>query len=167
MNRRYVIALLVLSIAAVAWLAGAHAASQSGSNAPQKNQKNSQTITQTSTQLDAKTIRMGLRTTWVEDQGFIERVVVMSQEGKLPGSMIDSTFDWARKKQRHQFQYFKSALTVQAEQIGVDLTKCPAKDAAVTNGAGNSTTGTPSASDKAKSALRGLLMPLRFREKTS
>ncbi|MGO9814496.1 MAG: hypothetical protein ACLP53_27510, partial [Isosphaeraceae bacterium] len=138
----------------------AQAASQT---APSSRQKNAQSTTQAGSQLDAKTMKMALRTTCIEDQGFIERVVRMTHEGKLPGSLVDSSFDWARKKERHQFQYFKYALTTQAAQQGIDLSQSCAKDAAAGN-ARNSAADQLVASEKTKTALKGLLMPLRLKQ---
>ena len=92
--------------------------------------------------LDAKTIQEALRTTAVEDQGFIERVVWMTNKGKLPPDLVDTTFDWARKKTHHKFQYFKSGLTARASQLGIDLSPpAPPK----------------SAKEKAKSSINAVL----------
>ena len=45
----------------------------------------------------------------------------MVQAGTLPRDMFTSCFIWARKKPRHQFQYFRQALTVRAAEIGIKL----------------------------------------------
>jgi hypothetical protein len=74
-----------------------------------------------STRLDAATIKAGLRTTPVEDKGFIDGIITMVNKGTLPADLVDSTFQWARKKPRYRFQYFKQALIVRAAAIGIKL----------------------------------------------
>lgn len=73
------------------------------------------------TRLDAATIKAALRTTTVEEQGFVDRVVALTNEGTLPADLVDSTLQWARKKPKHRFQYFKQALIVRAAKLGIDL----------------------------------------------
>jgi hypothetical protein len=73
------------------------------------------------TKLDAATIKAGLRTTAIEEKGFVDRVLKLMDEGVLPQSMVHGTFLWAKKKPRHKFQYFKFAMIVRASRIGVRL----------------------------------------------
>ena len=47
----------------------------------------------------------------------------MVNDGELPAELFEGTLEWARKKPRHKFQYFKHALILRAAQIGIDLTK--------------------------------------------
>jgi tRNA(Ile)-lysidine synthase TilS/MesJ len=76
---------------------------------------------QAAVRLDAAQIKAGLRTAAPEEEGFVERVVTMANEGKLPLSLVDSTFQWARKKPEHKFQYFKRGLIVRAAKIGIAI----------------------------------------------
>jgi len=71
--------------------------------------------------LDAGVIKAGLRTAAPEEDGFVERVVELVDQGVLPASLVDSTFEWARKKTSHRFQYFKKAMILRASRIGVRL----------------------------------------------
>ncbi|MGA2031582.1 MAG: hypothetical protein ABSG68_04960 [Thermoguttaceae bacterium] len=71
--------------------------------------------------LDAAQIKAVLRTTDVEDGGFIQRAINLVDAGKLPYDLVQSSLQWARKKPHHKFQYFKAALTMRAAQIGVQL----------------------------------------------
>jgi len=71
--------------------------------------------------LDAETMKAALRTTTPEENGFIDLVLNLVDGGTLPVAMVDSTFQWARQKPKHKFQYFKRGLTVRAAQIGIDL----------------------------------------------
>ncbi|MGD0381924.1 MAG: hypothetical protein ABSA77_00285 [Thermoguttaceae bacterium] len=74
------------------------------------------------TRLDATTMKAALRTTTIEEAGFIDYVLAKVNKGLLPADMVDGTFQWARKKPyKHRFQYFKQALIVRAERIGVNL----------------------------------------------
>lgn len=71
--------------------------------------------------LTAAIMRAELRTIPIEEQGFIDRVLDLVDEGVLPSAMVLSTFDWARKKRDHKFQYFRFGMIVRAAAIGVKL----------------------------------------------
>ena len=73
--------------------------------------------------LDAETMKAVLRTATMEEEGFIQRVLDLSKSGRLPAGMVEGTFQWARHKPSHKFQYFKQALIFRAQQAGVDLTQ--------------------------------------------
>lgn len=74
------------------------------------------------TRLDAATMKAALRTTAVEEEGFIDYVLTKVNKGLLPADLVDSTFQWARKKPyKHRFQYFKQALIVRANNIGIKI----------------------------------------------
>lgn len=80
------------------------------------------------TSLTAEEIRNGLQTARPEEDGFIADVVDRVNNAnrpanqRLPASMVESTFQWARSKNsRHRFQYFRRALTIRAARIGVRL----------------------------------------------
>ena len=75
-----------------------------------------------STRLDAETMKAALRTTGIEEGGFIDYVLGLVNKGKLPADLVDSTFEWARKKPyKHRFQYFKQGLIVRAAGIGIKI----------------------------------------------
>jgi len=72
--------------------------------------------------LDAATIRAGLRTANPNEEAYIVYVVTLRDQGRLPVRLVESTFQWARRKPSHKkFQYFKNALIVQAARIGITL----------------------------------------------
>lgn len=73
------------------------------------------------TRLNAAQIKAGLRTATPEEEGFVERVVGLAQAGTLPPQLVESTFQWARKKPKYRFQYFKRGMIVRAAQLGVSL----------------------------------------------
>ena len=62
-----------------------------------------------------------LHTTSDIEGGFVDRTVAMVRAGTLPRDLFTSCFIWARKKPRHQFQYFRQALTIRAAEIGINL----------------------------------------------
>jgi hypothetical protein len=72
--------------------------------------------------LDAAKIKAALRTATPEEGGFVDRVVALARAGKIPPALVESTFDWARKKPYpHRFQYFKRGLTLRAAKAGITL----------------------------------------------
>ena len=77
-------------------------------------------------QINADIIKAGLRTAEPEDQGFVERVMANVERGLVPRDLVESTFDWARKKDsRRKFQYFKFALIERAKAMGIDNVDAP------------------------------------------
>jgi hypothetical protein len=71
--------------------------------------------------LDADVMKAALRTATPEEDGFINRVLMLVDRGKLPLDMVESTFLWARKRPQRKFQYFKWALTYRAQQQGIKI----------------------------------------------
>jgi hypothetical protein len=72
--------------------------------------------------LDAAKIKAALHTATPEEGGFVDRVVSLAKAGKIPPALVESTFDWARKKPYpHRFQYFKRGLTLRAAKAGIAL----------------------------------------------
>lgn len=73
--------------------------------------------------LDPEEMKAALRTTTIEDQGFIEKVVILAERGTLSPALVWKTFLWARRKPEHKFQYFRKAMILQALREGVDIEK--------------------------------------------
>ena len=71
--------------------------------------------------LDADAMRAALRTAAPEEDGFVDDVVGLVEAGRLPRGLVEGTFQWARRKSRHRFQYFRAALIVRAARIGIRL----------------------------------------------
>lgn len=65
---------------------------------------------QATEKLTSEKIKAGLRTTTVEEEGYVDKVLEMVDKGTIPYSLVESTFQWARKKPRYKFQYFKHAM---------------------------------------------------------
>ncbi len=75
-----------------------------------------------SSRLDAAVMKAALRTATAEEGGFIDDMLIKVNKGTLPADLVDSTFQWARKKPyKHRFQYFKQALIVRAAGIGITI----------------------------------------------
>jgi len=70
---------------------------------------------------DTETMKAALKTATPEEDGFIQHVVDRVDAGKLPEDLVVSTFLWARKKPRRQFQYFKVGLIIRARWLGISL----------------------------------------------
>ena len=62
------------------------------------------------TSLDADQMKVVLETATPEEDGFIETVLLLVDEGKLSRATVESTFLWARTKHGRRFQYFKHGL---------------------------------------------------------
>ena len=73
------------------------------------------------TALDAAKMKAALDTAQPEEDGFVDRVVEKTKQGQLPVSLVESTFQWARKKPQFKFQFFKRALIVRAAKLGISL----------------------------------------------
>lgn len=75
-------------------------------------------------------LRVGLKAKTEADFAYIEEVVQLVDEGKLPRDMVDSSFLYARYRYRthptsHRLRpmvYFQPSLTARAKKIGVILT---------------------------------------------
>ena len=71
----------------------------------------------------------GLKATTKADKSFINRVVRDVDRGRLPRSLVDSTFLWSRQKADRKsyyrslrpMVYFRPALVLRAKKIGIAL----------------------------------------------
>ncbi|MCH2113859.1 MAG: hypothetical protein MK171_02955 [Pirellulales bacterium] len=74
-------------------------------------------------------LMLGLRARTKADKVFLDKVVTLVEQGKLPRAVVDSTFLWARERavqhsrlrRLRPLVYFKPALTMRAKRIGVLL----------------------------------------------
>ncbi|MCE5269374.1 MAG: hypothetical protein LLG00_15975 [Planctomycetaceae bacterium] len=72
-------------------------------------------------QLTAENMKVALHTATPQENGFIERVLDRVQRGTMPLDLVKSTFQWARKKPRKQFYYFKQGLILRAAEQGIHI----------------------------------------------
>jgi len=63
----------------------------------------------------------GLKARLPEQFAFVDQVVSLVNKGRLPRSVVESTFLWAMDKPRLQFEYFQFGLRRRAKAFGVDL----------------------------------------------
>ncbi len=75
--------------------------------------------------IDAGTIRAGLRTADPNEEDYITYVVTLRDQGRLSNKLVESTFQWARRRimlgTHRRFQYYKNALITQAAKVGITL----------------------------------------------
>ena len=64
-------------------------------------------------------LEAGLQARRPQEFAFIARVVAMVAKNRLPRFLVQSTFDWARRKQPYPFPYFQRALIIRAARIGI------------------------------------------------
>jgi hypothetical protein len=74
-------------------------------------------------------LRTGLKAFTPEDFAFIDLVVLRVEQGKLPRTIVDGTFLWARRRvtglsmhySKRPMVYFRPALVQRAKAVGVAL----------------------------------------------
>jgi hypothetical protein len=66
-------------------------------------------------------LEKGLNARLPSEFAFVDKVVRLVDEGRLPVSVVDSTFLWARRRQPYPFPYFERALRIRAKRLGVVL----------------------------------------------
>ncbi len=72
--------------------------------------------------LSAAEITAGLRTANPDDEAYITYVVTLLNQERLSRKIVESTFQWARRKSHpRKFQYFKHGLITRAARIGIQL----------------------------------------------
>jgi len=71
--------------------------------------------------LNAELLKAALHTATPEEDGFIEYVVGLVEQGKLPAQIVQSAYLWAQKRPKYRFQYFKRAVIYLAAQKGIQI----------------------------------------------
>lgn len=71
--------------------------------------------------LNAELLKAALHTATPEEEGFVEYVVRLVQQGKLPAQILQSAYLWAQKRPKYKFQYFKRAVIYLAAQKGIHI----------------------------------------------
>ena len=66
-------------------------------------------------------LEKGLYARRPEEFAFIARVVRMVDENQLSRRLVESTFQWARKKRPYPYVYFERGLKVRAARLGVTV----------------------------------------------
>jgi hypothetical protein len=63
----------------------------------------------------------GLKARLPREFAFIDRVVALVREGRLPLDLVKGTFQWARSKRPYPFPYFERGLRLRAAKLGITL----------------------------------------------
>jgi hypothetical protein len=66
-------------------------------------------------------LEQGLYARRPEEFAFIARVVRMVELNQLSRLLVDSTFQWARKKRPYPYVYFERGLKVRAARLGINV----------------------------------------------
>ena len=67
-------------------------------------------------------LEFGLRARLPHEFTFVNQVVKLVNRGKLPVTMVKSTFVWSRRKNPYlPFPYFERGLRLRATRIGIDI----------------------------------------------
>jgi hypothetical protein len=66
-------------------------------------------------------LEKGLRARLPREFEFIARVVDMVDKKQLPRELVESTFQWARRKPRYPFPYFERGLRDRAAKLGITI----------------------------------------------
>jgi hypothetical protein len=64
-------------------------------------------------------LRFGLQARLPEEFAFIDRILLLVEQGQVPMPLVQSTFQWARKKRPYPFQFFKRGLILRGAQQGI------------------------------------------------
>lgn len=84
--------------------------------------KSSSTSTKSASQVTLRDqLEKGLYARRPSEFAFLDRVIKSVDQGKLPRSVVQSTFLYARKKPSKRLQYFQFALQLRAKKLGVKL----------------------------------------------
>ena len=120
---------LVAAVACCSMVDDPHAGAQQGPQQPLPNPVTpSDRSDRSGRQVGLKEqLRVGLKAVTKADFAFIDLVVLKVEQGKLPRSMVDSTFLWARNRYKtrpgsHRLRpmvYFQPALIARAKKLGV------------------------------------------------
>jgi hypothetical protein len=70
----------------------------------------------------ADRLKTGLKARLPQENEFLEQVAHLVRTGGLPAKVVDSTYQWAlRRQQKHPYPLFERALRIQAGRLGIDL----------------------------------------------
>lgn len=96
------------------------------------------------TGLDLQTeLEKGLRVRRPVEFQYIEEIVKLVDEGKLPRRLVTTTFVWAQKREWRRLQYFQFALQVRARGLHVQLPDLRKLAVGISNNGGVNGVNTP------------------------
>ncbi len=66
-------------------------------------------------------LEFGLLARTPDERAFVAKVVALVNDGTLPQSLVQSTFLWARYKKPYPMPFFRQALILRAQAVGISL----------------------------------------------
>jgi hypothetical protein len=88
-------------------------------------------------------LEKGLKARRPVEFAYIHQIVGLVESGKLPRSLVTSTFGRARQKQDRQLQYFQFALQARAKGLGVTLPSLKDQAVGISSNGGQHGFGSP------------------------
>lgn len=80
-----------------------------------------ESASQAASPLNADKLIVALRPETPSDRNYLAYTAAVMDAGFLPPYLVESTFLWAREKPEHMARYFRRALTIRADKVGIDL----------------------------------------------
>lgn len=66
-------------------------------------------------------LEKGLRARRPVEFRFLGEILALVDDGTLPRDLVQSSFNWARKKPSKKVQFFEQSLRFRAKRLGIDL----------------------------------------------
>ncbi len=88
-------------------------------------------------------LEKGLRVRRPVEFAYVDQIIKLVEEGKLPRRLVTTTFMWAQRKEWRQLQYFQFALQVRARRLPVKLPDLRKLAVGISNNGGSHGVNTP------------------------
>ena len=126
-KRRCLLLLAILALTTLNFVSNqARVAAQRLGFAPRNSFSRQTAIRQRGVGLGARSVTLqemlekGLKARRPEEFAFIQRIVTQVDQNTLSTPLVQSTFDWARRRQPHiPYPYFERALKIRAARLGI------------------------------------------------
>lgn len=66
-------------------------------------------------------LEVGLKPASAQQAAFLDKIVELVGEGRLPLEMVEGTFIWARRQSGWAYPYFEQALRLRARRAGIKI----------------------------------------------
>lgn len=66
-------------------------------------------------------LEVGLRPASAQQAAFLDKIVEMVGDGRLPLEMVEGTFVWARRQSGWAYPYFEQAIRLRARRAGIKI----------------------------------------------
>ena len=88
-------------------------------------------------------LEKGLRVRRPVEFAYVDQIIKLVEEGKLPRRLVTTTFVWAQRKEWRRLQYFQFALQVRARGLPVKLPNLRKLAVGISNNGGEHGVNTP------------------------